>query len=331
IATCQSNHEGAIIDAIQNARGKFNGIVLNGGAFTHYSYAIYDALVAVDLPTVEVHISNIMEREPWRRTSVTAPAAIAVVYGRGTAGYINAIDHLAAYIAMPPTTASYDSDSTPDTVIDLRTPRSPEPAPVAMLVHGGFWRDQWTRDLMSPLATSLTGHGWATANVEYTRGEDSLETAIGNIAKATTWLRAHGADHGIDGSRIVLIGHSAGGFLAIRSAHEDPGLLGVVALAPVTDLAAISATGPEDDPVASALGSHTTVPTLDGEPLRPVHIIHGGRDTSVPDTQSTTYAAQHPETVVQHAAGDIEHMAVIDPHDVSFGTLLEALRQLNLN
>ena len=91
----QSNHEGALIDAIQGAQGVYGGIVINPGAYTHYSYAIYDALRAVDVPAVEVHISDIMAREPFRAVSVTAPACIAQIRGHGFESYTMAIDMLA--------------------------------------------------------------------------------------------------------------------------------------------------------------------------------------------------------------------------------------------
>ena len=91
----QSNHEGAIIDRIQDAYfDGTEGIVINPGAYTHYSYAIRDALASIQVPKVEIHISNIMEREEFRKVSVTAPACDRQIYGQGLAGYLLAIDHI---------------------------------------------------------------------------------------------------------------------------------------------------------------------------------------------------------------------------------------------
>lgn len=91
IEVLQSNIEGEIIGYIQDAYGKYDGIVINPGAYTHYSIAIYDALKAVSIKTVEVHISNIHSREEFRRKSVTAPACIGQICGFGFYGYIMAI------------------------------------------------------------------------------------------------------------------------------------------------------------------------------------------------------------------------------------------------
>ena len=83
----QSNHEGDLIEAIHAARGVHAAIVINPGAFTHYSWAIHDALAAYDGPVVELHLSNPAAREPWRHTSVVAPVAAGTIAGFGGAGY----------------------------------------------------------------------------------------------------------------------------------------------------------------------------------------------------------------------------------------------------
>ena len=91
----QSNHEGAIIDRIQDSYfDGTEGIVINPGAFTHYSYAIRDALASITVPKVEIHISNIMEREDFRKVSVTAPVCDKQIYGEGLEGYLMAIDYI---------------------------------------------------------------------------------------------------------------------------------------------------------------------------------------------------------------------------------------------
>ena len=89
----QSNSEGAIIDTIHRAYfERYDGIVINPGAYTHYSYAIRDALASITVPKVEIHISNIMEREDFRKVSVTAPVCDKQIYGHGLNGYLEAID-----------------------------------------------------------------------------------------------------------------------------------------------------------------------------------------------------------------------------------------------
>ena len=96
ILMVQSNSEGEIIDFIQKAYfEKYEGIIINPGAYTHYSYAIHDALKGFDIPAVEVHLSNIHTREEFRRKSVTAPACIGQIAGFGEYGYIMAMDALA--------------------------------------------------------------------------------------------------------------------------------------------------------------------------------------------------------------------------------------------
>lgn len=92
---CQSNFEGGLIDKIQEAYyNGTEGIIINPGAFTHYSYALRDALSSVEIPKVEVHISNVHKREEFRHTSVTAPVCDGQVVGLGLKGYALAMDYL---------------------------------------------------------------------------------------------------------------------------------------------------------------------------------------------------------------------------------------------
>ena len=92
VATFQSNHEGALIDRIEER--DYDAIVINPGALTHYGYSIHDALVGAECPVVEIHISDIRAREEWRRASVIEPIVSHRIMGHGWRGYLEAIDYL---------------------------------------------------------------------------------------------------------------------------------------------------------------------------------------------------------------------------------------------
>ncbi len=98
IIAYQSNHEGALIDKLQLETPHCAGIIINPGAFTHYSYALYDALLDTKLPIIEVHLSELKQRETWRRKSVTAPASIKMICGKKEKGYKEAVKILVEYI-----------------------------------------------------------------------------------------------------------------------------------------------------------------------------------------------------------------------------------------
>ncbi len=329
----QSNHEGAIVDVINGATDRYDGLIINAGALTHYSFSVRDAVAACGLRTVEVHISNIYEREEWRHFSVLSDICDLTIVGRGTEGYINAIDHLVAVDAHTPTTVPYADHA--DATLDLRTPSGSGPHPVALLIHGGFWNDVWKRDLMDPMAVALTEIGWATVNVEYTRGVGSYGAAPADIAAAVAWTADNADAHRLDVQRIVAVGHSAGGYLALRLAHGDSLVAAAVPIAAVSDLGTTSESRPDDDPVEMFLGSsRNEAPRLwdqaelAGQPLVPVHMLHGVDDDTVMPAQSETYVQRRSGTVPLTLVDGCGHMDIIDPQADSWSSVVAALEAI---
>jgi len=91
VRAVQHNSEGAIVDELQSARGAYDAVILNPGAYTHYAYAIADAIAAIGIPVYEVHLSNIFAREPFRRISVVAPVCAGTIGGFGVHSYLLAL------------------------------------------------------------------------------------------------------------------------------------------------------------------------------------------------------------------------------------------------
>ncbi len=315
----QSNHEGVLIDHIQDAGDRYDAIIINPGAYSHYSYAIHDALTAVEATVVEVHISNIREREPWRATSVVSPAATHTIYGRGVRGYIDAIDHLWAAQRWPAQTMRYGDE--PDQFLELR--RVQDARGTVALLHGGFWREHWHRDLMDRLAVALLDGGWSTANIEYRRGPASFEAATTDVDTAMATVANH------SDAPVIAVGHSAGGYLALRSTRAQA-VHGAVGLAPVVDLPGISEHLPEDDPPAAFLGATIDADravweraALGDDDARNAVIIHGTLDEPVPHAHSAAFA-EATGAGFESLAG-VDHMALIDPTAPPFTVLLDAL------
>jgi 3-dehydroquinate dehydratase II len=98
----QSNHEGVLVDAVQNALGHFDALVINPGAYTHTSVALRDAIAAVDLPTIEVHLSNLSRREGYRQHSYITPVAIGQIMGFGADSYILGLQAAILHLAQRP-------------------------------------------------------------------------------------------------------------------------------------------------------------------------------------------------------------------------------------
>lgn len=304
VETLQSNHEGVLIDAIQ--RSDLDGIVANPGALTHTSRAIADAIGSVNTPVVEVHISNIKEREPWRATSMISEVCSATIYGRGTVGYRDGIRHLVNQASHPSETVVYGPEA--DQVGDLR----PGGTELAILVHGGFFRGQWMRDTIESLAVDLSARGYTTWNIEYRRlGVGGGWPAMGeDVLQALDYLPQLKTDF----ETVTVIGHSAGGYLCMwASPRSSTNIDHIVALAPIVDLerhARSQMDGADEcqtllDSGAPAMVDPEQVPTL---------LVHGEADQNVPIGHSADLARAHGLELLTTPHGHFDLLDPTKPH-----------------
>jgi acetyl esterase/lipase len=228
----------------------------------------------------------------------------------------------------------------PSQVADLHLPQGAGPWPVAVLLHGGFWRERYDRSLMDPLCADLAGRGWAAWNLEYRRiggGRGGWPATFDDVSAGIDFLAdLQGAGTPIDTRRVMSIGHSAGGHLALWAAtRERPRvrLTAAVGQAAVGDLARASRLGlsagaadelmggpPDRVPERYAAGSPS-----ERLPLGvPALLVHGGRDDTVPaelsrDLHAAAVAAGDAcELVVLERDGHYEH---IDPATAAWGTV----------
>jgi acetyl esterase/lipase len=230
----------------------------------------------------------------------------------------------------------------PSQVADLHVPGGPGPFPVAVVLHGGYWQTRYGKLVMRPLAADLVRRGWAAWNLEYRRlgtgrgGGGGWPMTFDDVAAGIDALASLG-DPRLDLERVVAVGHSAGGQLALWAAgRADPAVpvRGVLALAPVTNLAAAGAT-------ARALmgGSPSEVPErfASADPLQrapldvPVRIVHAVDDATVPVTRSREYVVvarlgEADVSLVEVPEGG--HRAPIDPSSGAWSAAAAALEQL---
>ena len=185
--------------------------------------------------------------------------------------------------------------------------------PLLVLIHGGFWRPGYDRIHIRPLAGALRGAGRTVVSVEYRREPGDPDASTADVRAALVVAA------GVAAGPVVVVGHSAGGHLALWAAATAPapGLVGTVALAPVADLGAADRAALGDGAVRDFLGgSPDGRPDLDpvrlDTPDTPVLIVHGERDAIVPVAQACRYRQAHPRTEIDIVPG-AGHFAMIDP------------------
>jgi 3-dehydroquinate dehydratase-2 len=285
----QTNDESALVTLVQESGRECDGIVLNPGGFTHTSVAIADAVASVSTPVVEVHLSDIANREPFRQISLVAPNAIRQISGRGPTGYRDAMRHLVYREKHPFQSVRYGPH--PRNVADHRT--ADGSTGLVVLIHGGYWFPGWDRDQLDQAAGDLTERGYDTLNVEY-RVDPPWPGSGHDVTTALGWAEEHY-------DKVGLIGHSAGGYLALW-AHRRRPVEVCVGLAAVTDLDIVGDMPPVTELVAAGGPRNLEIPPHSV-------LFHGLNDTEVsPD--HTRRVERDTET---HFLEGVGHFDVLDP------------------
>jgi acetyl esterase/lipase len=209
----------------------------------------------------------------------------------------------------------------PDQVIDLFD--APEPGPVAVMLHGGFWRPSYDRVHTRPMTDALRRAGHTVAALEFRRIPGDPDSTVEDVHTGLLALTGISDD-------LVLLGHSAGGHLALWAASAAyAGIRGVVALAPVADLRLARDLRLGDDAVADFLGGDR--PDLDPmqmpSPRVPITIVHGVLDEVVPVALGVSYAEAHPGVRLM-ALEDEGHFALIDPDQAAFAVVVSQVESM---
>jgi acetyl esterase/lipase len=234
---------------------------------------------------------------------------------------------LARPAPAPDTVLAYGRDG--DQVADVRFARQPATSrPLLVVVHGGFWRPAFDRVHLRPMTEALAAAGWTTVAPEYRRCPGRPDLTVEDVRAA---VRAVAERPGLAGRRVVLVGHSAGGHLALQAAATlgpSRAPAGVLALAPVADLRVAQELRLDGDAVPAFLGEDAAArPDLDPArlppPVAPVRIVHGTRDGVVPVEVSESYLRHHPGAVLTCVASG--HFALIDPDSPAWPAVLGAV------
>jgi acetyl esterase/lipase len=201
--------------------------------------------------------------------------------------------------------------------------------PLVIVIHGGFWRAEYDRTHTRLLCAALRDGGWPVAAIEYSRVAGRPDATIDDVREAAARIPGQ-----MPGAGLVLLGHSAGGHLALWLASTCPpaNLVGTLALAPVADLVAAHSAGLSNGAVAEFLGGPPSRrpdldPMLLGQPAGAVTLIHGTDDTTVPPALSRSYLDTHPNARLVELPGTA-HFELIDPASHAWPTVQSELEGL---
>jgi acetyl esterase/lipase len=237
--------------------------------------------------------------------------------------------------AAPPPDGVLRYGTGPEDLADVRSggPSARE-RPLLVLVHGGFWRPSFDRAHVQPMAAALAEAGWSTVVPEYRRIPGAPDAAVDDVHAAVRSLPRDPAVTGLSDGRVVLIGHSAGGHLALQAASAEGVralVHGVLALAPVADLQLAEALALDGDAVRAFLGGPAAGrpdldPALLPAPAGRVHLLHGMDDAVVPLQVSEAYGVRQPDALIRPV--DSGHFALIDPGSAAWPAVVSALTAL---
>lgn len=312
----QSNDEAEIINYLHQT--DVDGVIINPGAFSHTSHAIADAIRAIDHPVVEVHISNIRKREPWRAHSVITDACVRSIYGRGLVGYRDALFHLANRVAMPFEIIRYGPD--PENIGDLRG----QGDDLVVFAHGGIWRQEFERDTTESIAVDLAGSGWTTWNLEYRRlgngggwpgsGHDVL-MALDHVQNLTKTYQ-----------RVIVVGHSAGSYLLMWAAGRTSTPVDFsLQLAGVFDLEACVTADLVGKPDCATMIEMGAPSPIGPGPIQTV-LYHGTNDQISAVSQSADLADHDSVEFIRTASGHFEWLDPTKEEWQIVKTRIESLR-----
>ena len=232
--------------------------------------------------------------------------------------------------SVPDGTLRYGIEA--DQLADFRSGTQGAQRPLIVLIHGGFWKPAYDRAHVQPMAQALAEAGWSVLTLEYRRIAGQPDTMLEDIASAISALPAQVENHN---GKLLLVGHSAGGHLALWAAARgvSKALCGVLALAPAADLALAQRLNLGDGAVRKFLGTDAAAradvdPMHLSAPTVAVTLLQGERDEDVPLALARSYGAAFPKTRLSLLA-DAGHFALIDPLSGAWGVVLQELERLS--